>query len=133
MSSFSSLWFFTYFRYEHFIIYVKVFPSMYLSTLLKGWCPLIFRKFHFHEVPLINCWSLSLHFGRFCSESHFRWVPTFSSIDHCIRTYVEIIHPFWIQFVQGYKYGSIYIFLHPAIQCGQNNLLKMLYFSNMSF
>mgnify|MGYP007133048323 CR=1 FL=1 len=58
-----------------------------------------------------------------------RLFPTFSSIRFSVSGFMlrSLIH-LDLSFVQGDKYGSIFIFLHTDSQLDQHHLLKMLSF-----
>jgi hypothetical protein len=58
-----------------------------------------------------------------------RLFPTFSSIRLSVSGFMlrSLIH-LHLSFVQGDKYGSIFIFLHTDCQLNDHHLLKMLFF-----
>jgi hypothetical protein len=63
-----------------------------------------------------------------------RIFPTFSSIRCSVSGFMlrSLIH-LDLSFVQGYKYGSVFIFLHRGSQLDQHQLLKMLSFFHCTF
>lgn len=76
----------------------------------------------------------------FCSGSHFmcQWVskifPTFSFIRVRVSgLLLRYLIPLELNFLQGERYRSIFVLLHPPIQFGQHNLLKMLSFVQCGF
>ena len=65
---------------------------------------------------------------------HSRLFPTFSSIRFTVSGFMlrSLIH-LNLSFVQGDRYGSIFILLHADIQLDQHHLLKMLSFIRCIF
>ena len=63
-----------------------------------------------------------------------RFFHTFSSIRFSVSGFMlrSLIH-LDLSFVQGYKYGSVFIFLHRGSQLDQHQLLKMLSFFHCTF
>ena len=81
------------------------------------------------SILYLRAWAIGVLFRKFPPvPMSSRLFPTFSSIRFSVSGFMlrSLIH-LDLSFVQGDKYGSIFILLHTDSQLDQHHLLKMLF------
>jgi len=94
----------------------------------------IFMGWHLSIVDII-AWAIGLLYRKFVPViMSLRFFPTLSSVRFSVSGFMSrsFIH-LDLSFVQGDKYGSIFIFLHTEYHLDQCHLLKMLSFFHCIF
>ena len=111
-----------------------VFAKLRATGMSYWWCLLPYRSFSvswgpIYQMLILRLESLVFCLGNFSCAKDFKALSTISSITFFVFGFMLkcLIH-FSLSFVQGDKYGYIFILLHTACKFHQHNLLKMLSF-----